>query len=166
MDTDFELHVLAIGLEDRPGAVHSVAFARDGSRLVVATAHDAWVYVLTEDATRTDVLATLQGHSAAVLYANFSPDGQRIVTASSDNTAKLWAVARPGYELIATLHGHSAAVSFADFSPDGTMVVTASRDSRAKVYPTTLEAFFKKACETLRSHPEDYEQVADVCSGG
>ena len=30
---------------------------------------------------------------------------------------------------------------------------------------TTLEAFFKKACEALHSHPEDYEEVAIVCGG-
>ena len=59
-----------------------------------------------------------------------------------------------------------AAVSFADFSPDGAMVVTAGRDSRAKVFPTTLEAFFKKACEALRSQPEDFEEVARVCGSG
>ena len=152
-------------LDTGSGAVHSVSFSRDGTKLVVATARDAWVYVLTEEGTRTEVLATLQGHSAAVLHASFSQNGARIVTASSDNTAKLWATAKPGYELIATLHGHSAAVSFADFSPDGAMVVTAGRDSRAKVYPTTLEAFFKKACEALRSQPEDFEEVARVCGG-
>ncbi len=152
-------------LDTGSGAVHSVSFSRDGTRLVVATARDAWVYMLTEEGTRTEVLATLQGHSAAVLHASFSQNGARIVTASSDNTAKLWATAKPGYELIATLHGHSAAVSFADFSPDGAMVVTAGRDSRAKVYPTTLEAFFKKACEALRSQPEDFEEVARVCGG-
>ena len=154
-------------LDTGSGAVHSVNFSRDGARLVIATARDAWVYNLDiDEGNKPVVFATLQGHSAAVLHANFSSNGARIVTASSDNTAKLWAIATPGYELIATLHGHSAAVSFADFSPDGSLVVTAGRDSRAKVYPTTLEAFFKKACEALRSHQEDFGEVAIVCGGG
>lgn len=151
-------------LDTGSGSVHSVNFSRDGARLVVATARDAWVYNL-EEGHKPEVFATLQGHSAAVLHASFSSNGNRIVTASSDNTAKLWALASPGFELIATLHGHSAAVNHADFSPDGSLVVTAGRDSRAKVYPTTLEAFFKKACEALHSHPEDYEEVAIVCGG-
>ena len=150
-------------LDTGSGAVHSVAFSRDG-RLVVATARDAWVYAVG-DGQKARVLATLQGHSGAVLYAAFSADASRIVTASSDNTAKLWSTDAAGYDLIATLHGHSAAVSAADFSRDGRLVVTASRDSRAKVYPTTLEAFLKKACEALRSHPEDYDQVANECAG-
>lgn len=154
-------------LDTGSGSVHSVNFSRDGARLVIATARDAWVYSLNlDEGNKPVVFATLQGHSAAVLHASFSSNGARIVTASSDNTAKLWALASPGYELIATLHGHSAAVSFADFSPDGALVVTAGRDSRAKVYPTTLEAFFKKACEALRSHSEDFDEVAIVCGGG
>ncbi len=150
-------------LDTGSGSVHYVSFSRDG-RLVVATARDAWVYAVG-DGQKARVLATLQGHSAAVLYAAFSADASRIVTASSDNTAKLWSTDASNYELIATLHGHSAAVSSADFSRDGRLVVTASRDSRAKVYPTTLEAFLKKACEALRSHPEDYDQVANECAG-
>ncbi|MCB8927745.1 MAG: hypothetical protein H6652_19190 [Ardenticatenaceae bacterium] len=32
----------------------------------------------------------LEGHSARVLSAAFSPDGTRIVTASLDGTARLW----------------------------------------------------------------------------
>ena len=37
-------------------------------------------------------LAVLEGHQASVLNASFSPDGQRIVTASDDNTARVWPV--------------------------------------------------------------------------
>ena len=32
----------------------------------------------------------LRGHSFSVESAAFSPDGSRIVTASSDNTARIW----------------------------------------------------------------------------
>jgi len=50
-------------------------------------------------------LMTLRGHLGAVLRVAFSPDGQRIVTASEDNTAKVWEAAS-GKELF-TLQGHS-----------------------------------------------------------
>src|SRR5262249_44211413 len=36
------------------------------------------------------LLASLVGHRDRVLQAAFSPDGQRIVTASQDNTARVW----------------------------------------------------------------------------
>ena len=39
-------------------------------------------------------LLTLRGHSAAIFSVAFSPDGQRIVTGSVDQTAKVWEAAR------------------------------------------------------------------------
>lgn len=35
-------------------------------------------------------LVTLSGHDGRVTSAAYSPDGQRIVTSSSDQTAKVW----------------------------------------------------------------------------
>ena len=35
-------------------------------------------------------LQTLTGHTARVNSVAFSPDGQRIVSGSSDNTLKIW----------------------------------------------------------------------------
>jgi WD40 repeat protein len=35
-------------------------------------------------------LATFQGHTSIVYRGVFSPDGQQVLTASSDETARLW----------------------------------------------------------------------------
>jgi WD40 repeat protein len=35
-------------------------------------------------------LVTLLGHTSGVTAASFSPDGTRVVTASWDNTARVW----------------------------------------------------------------------------
>ena len=40
-------------------------------------------------------LMTLRGHLGAVLAVAFSPDGQRMVTGSKDNSAKVWETATP-----------------------------------------------------------------------
>ena len=61
----------------------------------------------------------------------FSPDGGRILTASADNTAKLWDTASG--KLIASL-AHQDGVSRAAFSPDGARILTASRDRTAKLW--------------------------------
>ena len=63
-----------------------------------------------------------RGTPSGVDSASFSPDGSRIVTGSSDRTAKVWD-AKTGAELL-TLKGHTGGVSSASFSPDGSRIVT------------------------------------------
>jgi WD40 repeat protein len=77
---------------------------------------------------------TLLAHEDRVTAAQFSPDGKRIVTASYDNTARVWD-AQSGQE-IAKLAGHESGVTAAQFSPDGKRIVTASEDNTARVWDT------------------------------
>ena len=67
-----------------------------------------------------------------VLSAAFSPDGRRIVTASEDQTARIWDAdtAKP----LAVLSGHRGPVRIAAFSPDGRRIVTASLDETAHIW--------------------------------
>ena len=71
--------------------------------------------------------AILTGNTAA-----FSPDGQRIVTASDDKTARVWDAATG--QPLASLQGHTDGVRSAAFSPDGKRIVTASADKTARVW--------------------------------
>jgi WD40 repeat protein len=71
-------------------------------------------------------MVVLQGHTGALRSAAFSPDGKRVVTASLDQTARLWDV-ETGKEIVA-LRGHTNAAWSATFSPDGKRVATASED--------------------------------------
>jgi hypothetical protein len=68
----------------------------------------------------------LKGHEEIVFSVAFSPDGKRIVTASADNTARLWDI-ETGKQISEPLKGHEGGyVTSAAFSPDGTRIVTAS----------------------------------------
>jgi hypothetical protein len=62
----------------------------------------------------------------------FSPDGTRIVTASDDNTARVWDAAT-GKTLGEPLR-HEGSVISAQFSSDGTRIVTGSFDNTARVW--------------------------------
>jgi WD40 repeat protein len=77
-------------------------------------------------------LKKLEGHTEPVFSATFSPDGKMIVTASGDNTARIWD-ATTGKEL-KKLEGHTSWINSAVFSPDGKTVVTASNDDTARIW--------------------------------
>ncbi len=77
-------------------------------------------------------LASSMRHDEEVISAQFSPDGQRVVTASQDNTARLWDAASG--KPIGQPMKHGDNVSSAQFSPDGQRVVTASWDKTARLW--------------------------------
>jgi WD40 repeat protein len=65
----------------------------------------------------------LEGHTERVQCVAFSPDGQRVLSASHDKTARMWDV-KGGKQV--QRFAHPAAVRLAQFSPDGRRVVTAA----------------------------------------
>src|SRR6202008_3161525 len=71
-------------------------------------------------------------HESAINCVQFSPDGHQLLTASNDNTARLWdtATGKP----IGDLMTHQGWVYTAQFSPDGRRVVTASIDTTARLW--------------------------------
>jgi serine/threonine protein kinase len=123
--------LLALILEENPLHRESAA------RLISALDHRQFALPVFE-----------MSHSNFVRFADFSPSGDTIVTASDDGTARLWDVksARPTGVVLQ----HSNRVNTARFSPDGQWIVTASEDATARVW----EAHSGKLITTLR-HAND-----------
>ena len=86
---------------------------------------------------------TLTGHERAVRSVAYSPDGQWIVTSSSDKTVKVWD-AQTGTELM-TLTGHDSKVYSAVYSPDGQRIVTAGEDGIVQIYTTDMDELLQIA---------------------
>jgi WD40 repeat protein len=93
-------------------------------------------------------------HEGPVLSAVFSADGRRIVTASWDNTARVWN-ADTGAR-VALMQGHEGKVNSAAFSRDGTRIVTASDDNTARVWDATTGT----QLALLQGHTDTVESAA------
>jgi WD40 repeat protein len=72
-----------------------------------------------------------QGHQDAVSSVAISPDGQTIISGSSDNTVRLWD--REGNQL-AVFQGHTEAVNSVVFSPDGQTIISGSSDNTVRLW--------------------------------
>ena len=114
---EFDLDVWPVG----------VSFAPDGETLLLA-------------ASRTALLVSRSGeilgsfvHEKNVTSAVFSPDGRRVLTASADTTARLWAVGAEE-EPLQVFRGHRAGLHQAAFSPDGQRIVTACEDDSIRIW--------------------------------
>jgi hypothetical protein len=71
-------------------------------------------------------------HGGVLSSAQFSPNGQRVVSTSSNGTAQLWDTASG--KPIGQPMEHGGVVSSAQFSPDGQRVVTSSWDKTARLW--------------------------------
>ena len=99
-------------------------------------------------------LLTLKGHTSWVLGVAFSPDGQRLASASWDGTAKVWNMATGQVSL--TLKEHTNGATSVAFNADGQRLASSSRDGTVKVY----DAVTGQVLLTLKRHAREVNSVA------
>jgi toxoflavin biosynthesis protein ToxC len=98
-------------------------------------AHDAWVaydnrLILWDRHSREAIART--NHDHLVNACDFSQDGQWLVSASSDYSARVWSL--PDLRLHAVLDGHEDDVDMACFSPDSARIATCALDRIVRVF--------------------------------
>jgi len=108
--------------------VTSIAFSPSGDILALGTPRDL-VLLKTSDWT---LLRTIKGHESWIRGIAFASDGQTVITASDDKTARLWKI--ESGEAVMVLNGHTASVRSVAFSPNGELIATGGLDKTARVW--------------------------------
>jgi WD40 repeat protein len=135
------------------GAITDVAWAADGVRVAIAA--DARAVVRRVDGGAADVVV---GHDKRVYAVSFSPDGERLATASLDGSARVWR-ARDGAPL-AVLRGHRLGLRSVAFG-DGERLATGGWDGTVRIW----DARSGTLVLTLRGHRDRVESVAFSSDG-
>lgn len=112
-------------------------FSPDARLVVTTTRVDTTARI--ENARTGRGVAILRGHTGVVKSVGFSADGRRVLTASSDGTARVWdtesgrSLAVLGNAARSTPNA-SGGLQGAAFSPDGRLVATAGPGTAARVW--------------------------------
>src|SRR5204862_3037460 len=84
-------------------------------------------------ATRDSALVrNLVGHAASVTACAVTSDGRRVISASADQTLKVWDFASG--RILATFEGQTDIVRACAVTPDGRCVISGSMDQTLKVW--------------------------------
>lgn len=132
----------------------------------VVTASDDFTMYLWQPLKNSKPVCRMTGHQKLVNHVQFSPDGRNIVSASFDNSIKLWD-GRTG-TFISTFRGHVAAVYQTAWSSDCRLLVSCSKDTTLKVWDIRT----KKLSVDLPGHQDEVYSVdwsvdgKRVASGG
>lgn len=133
---------------------------------LMVTASDDFTMFLWNPLKSNKPICRMTGHQKLVNHVAFSPDGRYIVSASFDNSIKLWD-GRDG-KFISTFRGHVASVYQVAWSSDCRLLVSSSKDTTLKVWDVRT----RKLAVDLPGHKDEVYTVdwsidgKRVCSGG
>ena len=116
-----------------------LAFSPDGTMLATAGTEGVALIAAVGTSPPTDGVCesiALQGHNGSVNNVAFTPDGESVITASDDHTARIWE-AKTGL-LTAQLLGHAGPVRDVEVSLNGRYVATASAEGTVRLWEINL----------------------------
>jgi WD40 repeat protein len=126
----------------------AAVFSPDGRRLAVTLGSDHSVRLWDKQTGKE--ISLLTAHKGPILATTFSPEGQRVLTFSRDQTLRTWEIPTGKATATLTLLGHDGPIRSARFSPDRRQLVTAGEDRTARVWDVATG----KELAVLRGHED------------
>jgi WD40 repeat protein/tetratricopeptide (TPR) repeat protein len=144
----------ARGMRDLGAPARWVDFNKDGKRFITTAGSKAVIWSVDGDKPVGGPIEHPKQGDNELRMARFSPDGNLIVTASNDGTARVWDAS--SRKEIAVLKIHEGPVTTARFSFDGKMLVTAGADGTIVVWDTSK---WQQTGETMMLPGEIYSAL-------
>ncbi|MCP4111117.1 MAG: hypothetical protein GY749_37255 [Desulfobacteraceae bacterium] len=101
----------------------------------------------------------LKGHENVINALAFSPDGNKLISGSGDETARIWNI-RSG-KTLHVLKGHTNDIYAVAFSSDGKLALTGSDDHTLKLWNVRTGVLIR----TLEGHDDDVTSAAFTPDG-
>jgi len=124
---------------------NNYAISPDSKIMAVATFNNSIVLV---DMITKVVIKELKGHTEKIKTISFNSGGDKMLSGSADNTAKVWDVASGN--ITYTFEGHAKEITSCAFSIDGKKIITSSWDNTGKLW----DANNGKLLFTLAGHTD------------
>ena len=134
-------------------SVQAASFSADGR--LAATADFAGIAKIWDVATRR-LVTELRGHEGGIDDIHFNSKGDRLLTAGSDGTARIWRLNGNTGEQEFVLRGHSQSLYRAIWSPDERFIATASQDYVVRLW----EGSTGRALTALGTHTNAVYDIA------
>lgn len=119
----------------------------------MVTGSDDFTMYLWDPLNQNKPISRMHGHQKLVNHVAFSPDGRYIVSASFDNSIKLWDGLTGAF--VSTFRGHVGPVYQVCWSSDNRLLVSGSKDTTLKIWDVRT----KKLSVDLPGHLDEVYAV-------
>ena len=163
-DVENGVELLALTGHEPPTEIIGVDWSPDGTRILTASGSDQSGADNTAriwDAVTGKPLLVIEGHTSLVWAGEWSPDGERIATISTDKTTRVWD-ATTGAELL-TLTTPVNYYADMKWSPDGKYIAVGLDGFPARIFRVWLSveeliAYAKECCVFRELTPKERQQ--------
>ena len=113
-------------------------------------------------------LILTDGHKRTIRSICWSPDGEKLASASFDSTVGVWEKENGVWDCVVNLEGHENEVKCVAWSPSGKFIATCSRDKTVWIWEVLPDREFD--CLSVRmDHTQDVKRIVwhptkDICA--